>query len=47
MGKQVLTEENYWIIQERLDKGVCFKDIAAELGVHPKTEVVPENRTVV
>ena len=37
MGKQVLTEEDYWMIQERLDKGVYFKDIAAELGVHPKT----------
>lgn len=37
MGKQVLTEEDYWMIQERLDQGVYVKDIAAELGVHSKT----------
>jgi transposase len=33
----MLTQEDYWMIQERLKKGVYRKDIAAELGVHPKT----------
>ena len=33
----MLTQEDYWMIQERLRQGVYRKDIAAELGVHPKT----------
>ena len=33
----MLTEEDYWMIQDQLDKGVYAKDIAAELGVHPRT----------
>ena len=33
----MLTQEDYWMIQERLKQGVYQKDIAAELGVHPKT----------
>jgi len=33
----MLTQEDYWMIQEQLAKGVYQKDIAAELGVHPKT----------
>lgn len=37
MGKQMLTEEDYWMIQDELNKGVYAKDIAAKLGVHPKT----------
>ena len=33
----MLTQEDYWMIQDRLKQGVYQKDIAAELGVHPKT----------
>jgi transposase len=33
----MLTQEDYWMIQEKISKGVYQKDIAAELGVHPKT----------
>lgn len=33
----MLTQEDYWMIQEKVNKGVYQKDIAAELGVHPKT----------
>jgi transposase len=37
MESPMLTQEDYWMIQERIDKGVYQKDVAAELGVHPKT----------
>jgi transposase len=37
MEFQMLTQEDYWMIQDRLKQGVYQKDIAAELGVHPKT----------
>lgn len=33
----MLTQEDYWMIQERHDQGVYQKDIAEQLGVHPKT----------
>ena len=33
----MLTQEDYWMIQEKVNKGVYQKDIAAELGVHPRT----------
>lgn len=33
----MLTEEDYWMIQDQLEKGVYVKDIAADLGVHPRT----------
>ncbi len=33
----MLTQEDYWMIQELRDKGVYQKDIADRLGVHPKT----------
>jgi len=33
----MLTQEDYWMIQEKVNKGVYQKDVAAELGVHPKT----------
>lgn len=33
----MLTQEDYWMIQEKVNRGVYQKDIAAELGVHPKT----------
>ena len=33
----MLTQEDYWMIQEQREKGVYLKDIAEGLGVHPKT----------
>jgi len=33
----MLTQEDFWMIQEKVNKGVYQQDIAAELGVHPKT----------
>ena len=33
----MLTREDYLMISERSDQGVYLKDIAAELGVHPRT----------
>jgi len=33
----MLKREDYLMIQEKLAKGVYIKDIAAELGVHPRT----------
>ena len=33
----MLKREDYLMIQEKVAKGVYLKDIAAELGVHPKT----------
>ena len=33
----MLTQEDYWMIQDKIDQGIYQKDIAAELGVHPKT----------
>lgn len=33
----MLTQEDYWMIQELSERGVYQKDIAAELGVHPRT----------
>ena len=33
----MLKREDYLMIQEKFTKGVYIKDIAAELGVHPKT----------
>lgn len=33
----MLTQEDYWMIQEQHEKGVYLKDIAQALGVHPKT----------
>jgi transposase len=33
----MLRREDYWMIQERRDRGVYIKDIAAELGVSSKT----------
>jgi transposase len=37
MEVPMLTQEDYWMIQERSERGVYQKDIAAELGVHPRT----------
>ncbi len=33
----MLKREDWMMIQEKRTKGVTIKDIAAELGVHPKT----------
>ena len=33
----MLKREDWMMIQEKRTKGVYIKDIAAELGVHPKT----------
>ncbi|KAA3628504.1 MAG: helix-turn-helix domain-containing protein [Proteobacteria bacterium] len=33
----MLTQEDYWMIQELRDKGLYQRDIADRLGVHPKT----------
>ncbi len=33
----MLTREDYLMISERRRQGVFLKDIAAELGVHPRT----------
>lgn len=33
----MLKREDYLMIQEKVSKGVYLRDIAAELGVHPRT----------
>ena len=33
----MLTQENYWMIQELKAQGMYLCDIADRLGVHPKT----------
>ena len=33
----MLKREDYLMIQEKVARGVYLKDVAAELGVHPKT----------
>ena len=33
----MMTREDYLMITERRRQGVYIKDIAAELGIHPKT----------